>query len=132
MKTKEALDAALHALLERTFGANTLYQRMNIGSSPTGSRYMIDAIVHNGTERIAVVKKWQLKSGSAQMKMPWEAICLAFAVARSPLVDRGLLILGGSGYTQARYFAERLTTHLILDAPVEVHVLEDAHLRGKF
>ena len=132
MKTKEALDATFHALLEQTFGSVPLLQRMQLGTSPTGSKYMIDAIAIGETMRVAVVKKWQLKSGSAQMKMPWEAISLSSAVSKSPLVDRGLLVLGGPGYTQASYFANHLVSHLKLPAPVEICVLEEAYRRGKF
>lgn len=119
------LDVLLDRIIESTFGHQELV-RTAIGSRPTGSKYNVDGVIQHFGERIAIVKRWQISTGSTELKLPWEVISMAHAIASNDTIDRGIIVLGGPGHANAEWFAANLTQHLHLAAMVDIVVLETA------
>jgi hypothetical protein len=120
--TGAVLEAMIVPALERG-GYSCLTQRV-VGKRCGGGVHKADAIAQKGRDVIIVSLKWQQTGGTAEQKVPFEAMCLADAV-RTGGATRAYLVLGGDGWTLREYFTSgALAEHLIHAGFVHVVTLE--------
>jgi hypothetical protein len=120
--TGAVLEAMVVPALERG-GYSCLTQRI-VGQRCGGGVHKADALAHKEGEAIVISLKWQQTGGTAEQKVPFEAMCLADAV-RSGAAARAYLVLGGDGWTLRDYFTSgALSEHLIHAGLVRVVTLE--------
>ena len=68
--------------------------------------------------------KWQQVAGTAEQKVPFEAICLLDAVERGPY-EKAYLVLGGEGWKLRQFYVGGgLNRFLALANRVEIMTLE--------
>lgn len=79
---------------------------MNIGQRLGGGRHVIDVLAKDRTGKLFLISlKWQQVSGTAEQKVPFEAICLAHAILSSEgRYHKAYLVLGGSGWKLRKFF----------------------------
>jgi len=82
--------------------------QVTVGTRPGGGRHVVDFVVEvEGGTACLVSVKWQQTSGTAEQKVPFEAICLAEAMRSAPdRYVRAYLVLGGDGWTLRTYYTE--------------------------
>ena len=66
-------------------------------------RHVVDAIAEKGGREVLVSVKWQQVAGTAEQKVPFEAICLLDAVERGPY-EKAYLVLGGEGWKLRQFY----------------------------
>jgi len=108
-------------------GGYTYQPQANIGNRFGGGRHMVDLVVtdRNGAAFL-VSLKWQQVSGTAEQKVPFEAMCLAEAVLDSANnFDKAYIVLGGTGWKLRDFFVNGgLAKHLRYDNLVTITTLE--------
>jgi hypothetical protein len=96
-RTGAVLEAMILPALRR--GGYTYKMRVNIGSRLGGGRHFVDLVATNDGCRHLISLKWQQVSGTAEQKVPFEAMCLAEAVDCSAGgYSSAYLVLGGDGW----------------------------------
>ena len=88
---------------------------------------MIDVLATDSEGRKYLISlKWQQVSGTAEQKVPYEAICLAEAVRTGEgQYHKAYLVLGGDGWSLKAFYLEGgLDSHLKHSAFVQIHSLE--------
>jgi hypothetical protein len=95
-----------------------------IGTRPGGGRHVVDAVAEKDGTRWLISLKWQQVSGTAEQKVPFEAICLAQAVATDGY-EAAYLVLGGEGWTLRDFYTQGgLQKHLANQERVRIVTLE--------
>lgn len=80
-------------------GGYEVTSQVHIGSRLGGTRHIVDYVVKDTAARTILISvKWQQVSGTAEQKVPFEAICLADALANDPRYSAAFLVLGGPGW----------------------------------
>lgn len=94
-----------------------------IGQRLGGDRHKVDILVN---ESILISLKWQQVAGTAEQKVPFEAICLADAIlSGGGRYTKAYLVLGGGGWTlRDFYVGGGLRDHLRHSDLVEILTLE--------
>lgn len=89
-------------------GGYEYFRQVDIGERPGGGRHVVDLVAYDGEGRGRLVSlKWQQTSGTAEQKVPYEAICLAKAVLDEPgRYLRAYLVLGGPAWTLRDFFTD--------------------------
>lgn len=79
---------------------------VNIGQRLGGGKHIVDVLVEEPEGRkILISLKWQQVSGTAEQKVPFEAMCLAEAVVSSQgKYHKAYLVLGGGGWKLREFF----------------------------
>jgi len=98
-----------------------------IGKRPGGGQHKVDFVVEDNRGKSFLVSvKWQQTSGTAEQKVPFEAICLAEAIMENPGKYAGAyIVLGGEGWTLRGYYTEGgLDKHLKHTSMVKIVTLE--------
>jgi hypothetical protein len=92
--------------LER--GGYEYFRQVDIGERLGGGKHIVDLIAYNARGRgFLVSMKWQQTSGTAEQKVPYEAMCLVKAVLEErERYDRAYLVLGGPAWTLRNFFVE--------------------------
>jgi hypothetical protein len=101
--------------------------QVDIGSRVGGGRHLIDVLAnHPGGKGILISLKWQQVSGTAEQKVPFEAICLADAIITGEaLFQSAYLVLGGPGWKlRDFYVGGGLRSHLAHGDKVQIVTLE--------
>lgn len=96
-------------------GGYTYETQVNVGQRLGGGKHIVDVVARDSAGRgILVSLKWQQVSGTAEQKVPFEAICLAEAVlSEENEYEKAYLVLGGGGWKLRDFYAaERLRDHL--------------------
>lgn len=104
------------------------YQRqVHVGLRLGGGRQLVDVVASKGDEAFLVSMKWQQVSGTAEQKVPFEAMCLADAVlASAGKFKSAYLVLGGPGWRLRDFFVRGgLEEHLKHPELVNVVTLEE-------
>lgn len=99
-----------------------------IGQRWGGGRHLIDVLAQDKDGgKLLVSVKWQQVSGTAEQKVPFEAICLAEAIRASQgAYSRAYLVLGGNGWKLRDFYVSGgLDGHLNHGRVVKVLTLED-------
>lgn len=103
--------------------------QVHIGERFGGGRHFVD-VVAEGPEvtnaKILISLKWQQVSGTAEQKVPFEAMCLAEAIrASGDEYARAYLVLGGEGWKLRSFFTKGgLKEHLRYGELVSIVTLE--------
>jgi hypothetical protein len=92
--------------LER--GGYEYFRQVDIGERLGGGKHIVDLIAYNAQGRgFLVSMKWQQTSGTAEQKVPYEAMCLVKAVLEErERYERAYLVLGGPAWTLRNFFVE--------------------------
>jgi len=105
-------------------GGYSYQQQQRVGERPNGRRHIVDVLAQKDAAKLLISMKWQEVSGTAEHKVPFEVMCLADAV-RAGYGTRGVLVLGGDGWSLREYFVSgKLREHLIHADMVSVIKLE--------
>ncbi len=101
--------------------------QVNIGERFGGGRHFVDVIAKDADgQRYLISLKWQQVSGTAEQKVPFEAMCLAEAVRTSMTAyAKAYLVLGGPGWKLREFFiGGGLRDHLTYGTLVIITSLE--------
>ncbi len=105
-------------------GGYSFARQQVVGARPGGRRHVVDVVAEKGGRRYLVSLKWQQVSGTAEQKVPFEAICLGEASATGQFA-KAYLVLGGEGWTLRAFYTEGgLKRHLVHGERVEIVTLE--------
>jgi hypothetical protein len=108
-------------------GNYTYQSQVHIGQRFGGGKHFVD-IVAEDTEgkKFLISLKWQQVSGTAEQKVPFEAMCLAEAVlASDDEYSKAYIVLGGGGWKLRDFFVNGgLAKHLRYDNLVTITTLE--------
>ncbi len=74
-----------------------LGERLGCGS------HFVDAIIEKDGRKFLVSVKWQQVSGTAEQKVPFEAICLIEALKNSSY-EKAYIVLGGEGWKLRNFY----------------------------
>ena len=100
---------------------------VDIGERFGGGRHLVDILATSQTGASFLISlKWQQVSGTAEQKVPFEAMCLAEAVLTDQnKYTRAYLVLGGAGWKLRNFFVNGgLAKHLRYDNLVTIMTLE--------
>jgi len=97
-----------------------------VGTRLGGGRHKVDVLAWSPTQCFLISLKWQQVSGTAEQKVPFEAICLADAILSSEgRLTKAYIVLGGQGWKLRRFYVDGgLHQHLVHADLVEILDLE--------
>lgn len=116
-----------------TRGGYRYEMQMQVGQRFGGGKHMVDVVAWDAAgEGILISLKWQQTSGTAEQKVPFEAICLADAVlsAENEFRKAYLVLGGGSWKLRDFYVGGGLNAHLRHGDLVTIVSLEEFVARG--
>lgn len=96
----------LPALIRGGYAVNT---QVHIGSRLGGGRHIVDLVAYDAEGRGYLISlKWQQTSGTAEQKVPFEAMCLIQAVLaeEEERYAKAYLVLGGPSWTLREFFID--------------------------
>jgi hypothetical protein len=107
-------------------GGYDWHEQEVIGTRLGGGQHKVDLMVWSHARAFLVSLKWQQVSGTAEQKVPFEAICLADAVLGSQgRLHRAYLVLGGPGWKLRDFYVSGgLREHLVHSNLVDITNLE--------
>jgi hypothetical protein len=111
--------------LER--GGYEYFRQVTIGERLGGGKHIVDLVAYNEDGKGYLISlKWQQTSGTAEQKVPFEAMCLTQAVLDEPdRYQKAYLVLGGPSWTLRDFFTNGgLLPYLRHDSLVSVLTLE--------
>ena len=104
--TGAVMEAMVLPALER--GGYEYFRQVDIGERLGGGKHIVDLVAYNEDGKGYLVSmKWQQTSGTAEQKVPYEAMCLIQSVLEEP--DRyvkAYLVLGGPSWTLRNFFTD--------------------------
>lgn len=108
-------------------GGYSYTTQVNIGNRLGGGRHLVDVLAEDREgNKIIVSLKWQQTSGTAEQKVPFEAMCLAEAIlTEEGEYLRAYIVLGGEGWRLREFYTGGgLDRHLRYSNLVEIVTLE--------
>ena len=109
-------------------GGYSYETQVNIGERLGGGRHVVDVLAEDSAgSKIIISLKWQQVSGTAEQKVPFEAMCLTETILASDNdYDKAYLVLGGGGWKLREFYTGGgLDRHLRHSNLVEIVTLED-------
>ncbi len=108
-------------------GGYDWHEQEVVGTRLGGGLHKVDLLAWSPAKAFLISLKWQQTSGTAEQKVPFEAICLAEAVLRSEgRLDKAYIVLGGPGWKLRDFYVSGgLREHLTHADLVEIVTLED-------
>ena len=100
---------------------------VHIGERFGGGKHIVDVLARDSEGNTYLISlKWQQVSGTAEQKVPFEAMCLAEAVLTSgSKISKAYLVFGGKGWKLRDFFVSGgLAKHLRYDNLVTITTLE--------
>jgi hypothetical protein len=124
-RTGAVMEQMVLPALER--GGYEYFRQVDIGERLGGGKHVVDLVAYNVDGKGYLVSlKWQQTSGTAEQKVPYEAMCLIDAVLSDP--DRyckAYLVLGGPSWTLRDFYTDGgLLAHLRHDDLLSIMTLE--------
>jgi len=104
------------------------HAQVTIGQRFGGGKHVVDVVAEDPSgRRLLISVKWQQVSGTAEQKVPFEAICLTDAILSTPdRYTKAYLVLGGQGWKLRDFFiGGGLNQHLRHGELVTILSLED-------
>ena len=110
--------------LER--GGYEYFRQVDIGARLGGGKHIVYLVAYNaGGLGYLVSLKWQQTSGTAEQKVPYEAMCLIQAVLAEPeRYEKAYLVLGGPSWTLREFYTANLREYLRHDELLSIITLE--------
>ncbi|MPZ49900.1 MAG: hypothetical protein GEU75_11515 [Dehalococcoidia bacterium] len=107
-------------------GGYEYFKQIDIGERLGGGKHVVDLVAYNAEGRGFLVSlKWQQTSGTAEQKVPYEAMCLIDAVRSEPeRYERAYLVLGGPSWTLRDFYTARLLEYLKHEDLLAIMTLE--------
>lgn len=108
-------------------GGYTYKTQVHIGTRIGGGRHRVDVVASDDQGRNWLVSlKWQQVSGTAEQKVPFEAISLAEAIRESGgTYEKAYIVLGGPGWKLRDFYVDGgLHQHLRYGNRVDIMSLE--------
>ena len=104
--TGAVLEQMVLPAIER--GGYEYFRQVDIGERLGGGRHIVDLIAYDRDQRGYLISlKWQQTSGTAEQKVPFEAMCLMQAVLQDPeRYERAYLVLGGTNWRLREFYTE--------------------------
>jgi hypothetical protein len=104
--TGAVLEAMVLPALER--GGYEYFRQVDIGERLGGGKHIVDLVAYDETGRGFLISlKWQQTSGTAEQKVPYEAMCLTQAVLEEPgRYSKAYLVLGGTAWTLRNFYTD--------------------------
>lgn len=124
-RTGHVLEQMILPSLE--YGGYTYETQVNIGDRLGGGRHVVDALAEDSQGKKTIISlKWQQTSGTAEQKVPYEAMCLAEAIlSNREEFKKAYLVLGGEGWTLREFYTGGgLDRHLQHSNLVDIVTLE--------
>ncbi|MGE0056391.1 MAG: PD-(D/E)XK nuclease superfamily protein [Dehalococcoidia bacterium] len=111
-RTGGVMEAMVLPALER--GGYEYFKQVDIGERLGGGKHVVDLVAYDETGRGFLVSlKWQQSSGTAEQKVPFEAMCLIDAVLKeSDRYEKAYLVLGGPAWTLREFYTSSLLPFL--------------------
>jgi hypothetical protein len=123
--TGKILEAMIIPALEG--GKYKCHIQHHVGERFGGGKHFVDVVAEKDGRKFLVSLKWQQVSGTAEQKVPFEAICLAETIM-SDLEQyvKAYLVLGGEGWKLRDFFIKGgLQKHLKHGEFVTICTLEN-------
>ena len=104
--TGAVLEAMVLPALER--GGYEYFRQVDIGERLGGGKHIVDLVAYNEDGKGYLISlKWQQTSGTAEQKVPYEAMCLVQAVLEEPeRYSKAYLVLGGTAWTLRDFYTD--------------------------
>jgi hypothetical protein len=104
--TGAVMEAMVLPALEQ--GGYEYYRQVDIGERLGGGKHIVDLVAYNAEGRGYLVSlKWQQTSGTAEQKVPYEAMCLIQAALTDPQrYEKAYLVLGGPAWTLRDFYTD--------------------------
>jgi hypothetical protein len=104
--TGAVMEAMVLPALER--GGYEYYRQVDIGERLGGGKHVVDVVAYDLERNGYLISlKWQQVSGTAEQKVPFEAMCLANAILTEPdRYRRAYLVLGGPSWKLRDFYVE--------------------------
>jgi len=104
--TGAVMEAMVLPALER--GGYEYYRQVDIGERLGGGKHVVDVVAYDLERNGYLISlKWQQVSGTAEQKVPFEAMCLANAILTEPdHYRRAYLVLGGPSWKLRDFYIE--------------------------
>jgi hypothetical protein len=104
--TGAVMEAMVLPALER--GGYEYFRQVDIGERLGGGKHVVDVVAYDLERNGYLISlKWQQVSGTAEQKVPFEAMCLANAILTEPgHYRRAYLVLGGPSWKLRDFFTE--------------------------
>ena len=104
--TGAVMEAMVLPALER--GGYEYFRQVDIGERLGGGKHLVDVVAYDiDGHGYLISMKWQQTSGTAEQKVPFEAMCLVQAVLAEPeRYRRAYLVLGGPSWKLREFFTD--------------------------
>ena len=104
--TGAVLEAMVLPALER--GGYEYFRQVEIGERLGGGKHIVDLVAYDeGGQGYLISLKWQQTSGTAEQKVPYEAMCLTQAVLENSVrYSKAYLVLGGTAWTLRDFYTD--------------------------
>lgn len=131
--SKKSRDTGTGRILEAmiipalTGGGYVCLKQHHVGDRFGGGKHFVDVVAEKDGKKFLVSLKWQQVSGTAEQKVPFEAICLADTVmGNTEKYAKAYLVLGGEGWKLREFFIrDGLQKHLTHSKLVTICTLEN-------
>jgi hypothetical protein len=102
--TGAVMEAMVLPAIER--GGYEYFRQVDIGERLGGGKHIVDLVAYNREGAGYLISlKWQQTSGTAEQKVPYEAMCLIDAALSEPeRYTRAYLVLGGPAWTLRDFY----------------------------
>jgi PD-(D/E)XK nuclease superfamily domain len=88
-------------------GGYEYFRQVDIGERLGGGKHIVDLVAYNAEGRGYLLSlKWQQTSGTAEQKVPFEAMCLIEAARSEPRYYKAYLVLGGTAWTLRDFYTD--------------------------
>lgn len=77
--------------------------QVNLGQRLGSGRHFVDAVAEKADQRFLISVKWQQVAGTAEQKVPFEAICLIEAMENNEFA-KAYIVLGGEGWKLRNFY----------------------------
>jgi hypothetical protein len=104
--TGAVMEAMVLPALER--GGYEYFRQVDIGERLGGGKHLVDVVAYDAEGHGYLISmKWQQTSGTAEQKVPFEAMCLVQAILAEPeRYRRAYLVLGGPSWKLRDFYTE--------------------------
>jgi hypothetical protein len=120
-RTGDVLEAMILPALDR--GGYAHRAQVSIGNRFGRGQHIVDVVAEKDGRQFLVSVKWQQVMGTAEQKVPFEAICLLEALDGSPY-SKAYLVLGGERLEAAIVLRRRRPEEISAHCKVEILTLE--------